>query len=505
LKEDEENIIECKLRECEADLYKLLKIVLVELKLINGGTEKPIIERPTFRIKGAESIRRKILSKDHINLENFTIEMKDILGIRVICRNLSSLESVYKILRQSTEIEIFEDMEKRWIEESDNGYRGIHLVFTAKAGTLRNSELKGEIQLRTIAQHYWATFSHHDIYKEKPTLLYSEDLRIKSLSDYLYLIDKELDSLGFDIKSDPFAINQKTLYSLFQKLGKNISNKDTEIFLDMISGVYKKANGNLDRDRFGNKNILSINEALISEKNKKGIDLSQIREWTNLLYNFVFERNANEIEMIFCRLYAYFEGFYWPKRRLFEYILSLKTEYWNNLLGSNSTKNLVTLLEASVYENIEKHSYYHSNFESQEEEPFFSKYNDSDLICNRGVESLSEVELLTVKLNENVKVYPDTDNFSYKKDTYQIKCTSKGRNISLEIIGKLFPNSSSLKTILDDLETEDFPQPSFPYENPLDWGFQKYTVEIHQLNRKETGKRLNFNKEDWWTDEPGYY
>ena len=253
MKEDEENIIECKLRECEADLYKLLKIVLVELKLINGGTEKPIIERPTFRIKGAESIRRKILSKDHINLENFTIEMKDILGIRVICRNLSSLESVYKILRQSTEIEIFEDMEKRWIEESDNGNRGIHLVFTAKAGTLRNSELKGEIQLRTIAQHYWATFSHHDIYKEKPTLLYSEDLRIKSLSDYLYLIDKELDSLGFDIKSDPFAINQKTLYSLFQKLGKNISNKDTEIFLDMISGVYKKANGNLDRD-FGNKN-----------------------------------------------------------------------------------------------------------------------------------------------------------------------------------------------------------------------------------------------------------
>jgi ppGpp synthetase/RelA/SpoT-type nucleotidyltranferase len=54
-------------------------------------------------------------------------------------------------------------MEKRWIEESDNGYRGIHLVFTAKAGTLCNPELKGEIQLRTIAQHYWATFSHHDI------------------------------------------------------------------------------------------------------------------------------------------------------------------------------------------------------------------------------------------------------------------------------------------------------------------------------------------------------
>ncbi len=78
------------------------------------------------------------------------------------------------------------------------------------------------------------------IYKERPTLLYSEDMRIKNLSDYLYFIDKELDSLGFDIKSDPFAINQKTLYSLFQNLGKNIRNKDTEIFLDMISESIKK-------------------------------------------------------------------------------------------------------------------------------------------------------------------------------------------------------------------------------------------------------------------------
>jgi ppGpp synthetase/RelA/SpoT-type nucleotidyltranferase len=91
LKEDEENnIIECKLKEYEADLYKLLKIALIELKFINNGTENPIVERPTFRIKKVDSIRKKILSKDQINLENFTIEMKDILGIRVICRNLSS-------------------------------------------------------------------------------------------------------------------------------------------------------------------------------------------------------------------------------------------------------------------------------------------------------------------------------------------------------------------------------------------------------------------------------
>lgn len=224
--------VENELKKCTDDLYELLKIALVELKYINSGVETPIVERPTFRIKSVESVYRKIAKKENITTENFTFEMKDLLGIRAICRNLSSLEKVYKGLHYSENLEIFE--EKLLLENSEDGYRGIHLFFKAKNKNISNLELKGEIQLRTIAQHYWATFSHDDIYKNEPVLSENEKKRLILLSDDLYKIDKELGSLGFDIKSDPFEVNKKVLDSLFRELGINFDNKDMEKLLDMI-------------------------------------------------------------------------------------------------------------------------------------------------------------------------------------------------------------------------------------------------------------------------------
>lgn len=521
LNEDEEiNIIENKLKECEDDFYKLLKTVLVELKIIGNS----IVEKPTFRIKSAKSIRDKIMDRDYINFDNFLISMKDLLGIRVICLNLSSLENIYIALHNSRNIHFFEDLERRYIETpAADGYRGIHLYFTVKNETLNNSDLKGEIQLRTIAQHYWATFSHPDVYKARPALSSSEEERIKNLSDDLYSIDKQLDGLRLDIKSDPYAINIKTLNSLFQQTGYRISSEDTQTFFNMISGTHKTANGILVRDIFGNNNTLSIYKALDSKKNEMEKDISKFKEWTNRLYNFAFQRDATDIELIFCHLYVYFKGFYWPKRRLFEYVLSLKNEQWVNLLGNKSPRNLVSLLEAAIYENIDRHSYYYSNFEDRENEPHFGKYTDSNLLSNRGIEVLSKNDLLTVKLDPKVRVYPDKKelidsvqyeqilkinpdffNFSYKKDTYHIKCTSKGKNVSLEIIRKLFGESFSLEPILNELELEDFPYPDFPYENPTSWGFPVYSASIYQYKREDIEKGLSFYKKDWWTGKQGY-
>lgn len=225
---------------------------------------------------------------------------------------------------------------------------------------------------------------------------------------------------------------------------------------------------------------------------------------TNNLYNLIFERNVSKIEAVFCRLYAYFKGVYWPKRRLLEYMVSLKTENWSNLLGNKSSKNLVILLEASFSESVEKHSYYCSNFENQEDKPFLSSYSDSFYLFNRTVENLYKTGLTTIKLDKNVRVYPGLKEFSYKKDTYQIKCTPKGKNISQEIIENLFHDSSNLKVILDNIEYEDFPHVDFPYEDASYWGFPRLTVKIFQNNKKIMEHFLHFSMKDWWTDEPGY-
>lgn len=102
---------------------KLLKIALVELKYINGGIKKPIVERPTCRIKSIESIYNKISKKEELNCRNFTVKMNDLLGIRVICSNLLSLDEVWRKLYFSESLK-FSEISIR-LEDSADGYPDI--------------------------------------------------------------------------------------------------------------------------------------------------------------------------------------------------------------------------------------------------------------------------------------------------------------------------------------------------------------------------------------------
>lgn len=61
--------VEGELNRINEDLMKLLKIALVELKYINSGIKKPIVERPTCRIKSLESICNKISKKKNLTVK----------------------------------------------------------------------------------------------------------------------------------------------------------------------------------------------------------------------------------------------------------------------------------------------------------------------------------------------------------------------------------------------------------------------------------------------------
>src|SRR5690606_41470867 len=112
--------VEGELNRINEDLMKLLKIALVELKYINSGIKKPIVERPTCRIKSLESICNKISKKEELNCKNFTVKMNDLLGIRVICSNLSSLDEVWRKLYFSESLKFYEIGIR--LEDSADGY-----------------------------------------------------------------------------------------------------------------------------------------------------------------------------------------------------------------------------------------------------------------------------------------------------------------------------------------------------------------------------------------------
>jgi ppGpp synthetase/RelA/SpoT-type nucleotidyltranferase len=118
------------------------------------------------RIKEFDSFMEKIRRKD---LQNPFQEINDIVGIRVICLYRDDIEKIKNVVRDT--FEVISDDDKTDSKESDRfGYSGSHII--ARLGNKQNAslpqslrDLRFEIQIRTIAQHAWASISHHLFYK----------------------------------------------------------------------------------------------------------------------------------------------------------------------------------------------------------------------------------------------------------------------------------------------------------------------------------------------------
>ncbi|MDY7029967.1 MAG: (p)ppGpp synthetase, partial [Spirochaetota bacterium] len=150
-----------------------------------------------FRVKSFSSYYKKMLRK--IGGEknpNNNPNIQDILGIRIVCPFLESLQSVEEILR--SHYTLFE-VERKGAEHSfrEFGYQSIHLLLELPED-LRESypELDidiCEVQIRTILQDAWSEVEHELVYKANFTP-YDESLRRKlaalnanlSLSDVIF-------------------------------------------------------------------------------------------------------------------------------------------------------------------------------------------------------------------------------------------------------------------------------------------------------------------------------
>ena len=145
------------------------------------------------RIKSYDSCLDKIRNK---NIKQPFDEIKDFVGLRVICLFLSDLERVEKVIN-----EIFEVIEKEdKIHDSEKdvfGYMGMHFIVQLNGDKTHNS-IPFEIQVRTIAQDAWASISHHLDYK---TSSIREDLKkdFHALSGLFYVADTHFKYIEQDI------------------------------------------------------------------------------------------------------------------------------------------------------------------------------------------------------------------------------------------------------------------------------------------------------------------
>ena len=131
----------------------------VKVVSIHGRTKKPDI------------LREKIGRKKYMNPLS---EITDLAGVRVVCNYEPDLTVIGDFVRQK--FDVHEHIDKsRSLGVDRMGYHGAHYVVSlgadyAGARYEGITNLRCEIQVRTVLQDAWALISHHLVYKDEATI-----------------------------------------------------------------------------------------------------------------------------------------------------------------------------------------------------------------------------------------------------------------------------------------------------------------------------------------------
>lgn len=149
-----------------------IDILMAKLKMINaelsGQKKRTVISQTTSRIKSAESIYAKLLKKGlEPDFETARKNLKDLIGIRVVCPFEDELYQVAEFLEMQKDIEIIRI--KDYIKNpKKNGYKSLHLIVKVPIYSAEGEQKElVEIQLRTIAMDYWSVLEYELYYKKR--------------------------------------------------------------------------------------------------------------------------------------------------------------------------------------------------------------------------------------------------------------------------------------------------------------------------------------------------
>lgn len=125
------------------------------------------IESIKSRLKTPDSLARKLYVKGYpMTMESLEENINDIAGVRVVCTFLEDMYALADALLAQDDVVLIE--RKDYIAEpKESGYRSLHLIIEIPIFLEHEKRpVKVEVQLRTIAQNFWATLEHQLRYKK---------------------------------------------------------------------------------------------------------------------------------------------------------------------------------------------------------------------------------------------------------------------------------------------------------------------------------------------------
>lgn len=177
------------------------KQVTTKLEILNKefsvrGKRSPI-ETIKSRIKSLESIALKLDRHGlPMTLENMTLTLSDVAGVRVICPYVADIYDVRDMFLAQADIRLIE--EKDYIvNPKASGYRSLHLVVETDVYLSECvCPVRVEVQLRTIAMDFWSSLEHKMRYKTEKDVPQSIRDELRQCADRIAENDLEMQSIA---------------------------------------------------------------------------------------------------------------------------------------------------------------------------------------------------------------------------------------------------------------------------------------------------------------------
>ena len=187
-----------------------LKQVQTKMEILNDEFQhvhqyNPI-EHIKARIKTPESIVKKLKrAGKESTIQNMIEYVNDIAGIRIICSFSSDIYRIAAMIKEQKDINIL--LTKDYITyPKASGYRSYHMIVSVPVYLSdRIVDTKVEIQIRTVAQDFWASLEHKIHYKfegEAPEHIRSE------LGECARMVS-DLDARMLALNDEILALSQK--------------------------------------------------------------------------------------------------------------------------------------------------------------------------------------------------------------------------------------------------------------------------------------------------------
>ena len=135
-----------------------MNIIKDEFKLIYNYD---LIDHIDTRIKEPKSIVKKMEKKKYDKTYlNLIEKINDIAGIRIVCTLKDDIFFIRDLVKQIPDIHVLK--EKDYVTNpKESGYSSYHMIVEVPVKlTQKTIYVKCEIQIRTLAMDFWASFEH---------------------------------------------------------------------------------------------------------------------------------------------------------------------------------------------------------------------------------------------------------------------------------------------------------------------------------------------------------